>query len=103
MLTIPPLRAVFKGGNRDDYALPAAHYELAVVAWQEACDRDTWPEGITELADIDKYRREKLDVCQAALEKVAAWESFVLDARIGMRVQVGRDSVKWLKVKKGWS
>ncbi len=51
---------------------------------------------------MDDYRRKKTNECQAYLEKVTKWETFVLDARIGMRVQAGADSVKWLKNKKNW-
>ena len=29
----------------DDYALAAANYEMAVLAWFEAGDRDCWPRG----------------------------------------------------------
>ena len=92
-------RAAFKGPTRDDYALPAAHYEMATVAWVEA-NKD-FPEKSPE--DLAAFRRLKIDECQATLHKVAKWETFVLDARFGMRVQTGLNTVSWLKAKKGWA
>ena len=80
---------MFKGGHKDDYVLPAATYELGAIAWAECCRGG---------AD----RRQKLDECEAQLEKVKAWESFVLDARIGMRVQCGMETLRWFRKKMGW-
>jgi hypothetical protein len=65
---------------------------MAVLAWAE-----------TRNATDDQIRRRKVDECQEQLETVAKWETFVLDARIGMRVRTGLDTVKWLKGKKGWA
>jgi len=72
-----------------------------VIAWQEACDPTYFPaEGAAAVAE---YRRQKTNECQRYLEKVTKWETFVLDARIGLRVQAGMDAVKWLKGKMNWS
>lgn len=92
--------AAFKGPTKDDYALPAAHYEMAVVAWSEACARDLFPK---DPAAIDEYRLKKVNECWESLDRVTKWESFNLDARIGMRVQAGLDSIRWLKKKKKWT
>ncbi|KAK7721130.1 Mitochondrial outer membrane protein iml2 [Diaporthe eres] len=93
-------RTLFKGTTRDDYTLPCAHYEMAALAWKEACDPKCWPAAADE---ADEYRRKKVAESQEYLDHVKTWESFVLDARIGMRVQTGADSIAWLKRKKNWA
>lgn len=93
-------RAVFKGPTKDDYVLPGAHYEMSVLAWKQGCDRSTWPK---DPAEVDAYRLKKVNESQSYLDIVKTWESFVLDARLGMRVQTGMDSLTWLKKKKHWA
>lgn len=93
-------RTLFKGTTRDDYTLPCAHYEMAVVAWKEACDLKCWPAAAEE---SDDFRQKKVAESQEYLDHVKTWESFVLDARIGMRVQTGSDSIAWLRRKKNWT
>lgn len=92
---------MFKGPTRDDYVLPSANYELAALAWVEACDPDSWPKDASD-EEVDAYRRKMVSECEKYLRKVAAWEGFVLDARFGMRIQAGLDSVSWLKKKKNY-
>lgn len=93
-------RTLFTGATKDDYTLPCAHYEMAVTAWREACNPKCWP---AEDEEVDQYRLKKVQECQKYLDHVKTWEAFVLDARIGMRVQTGLDSVAWLKKKKNWA
>ncbi|KHN94118.1 Outer membrane protein, IML2, mitochondrial/Tetratricopeptide repeat protein 39 [Metarhizium album ARSEF 1941] len=90
--------SVFKGTHKDDYVLPVATYELAVIAWTQCCNP---PAGTAD--EVAGYRREKANQCQEHLEKVKAWETFVLDARVGMRVQSGLETLKWFKKKHGWA
>ncbi|KAL8355920.1 hypothetical protein RB601_001296 [Gaeumannomyces tritici] len=92
-------RALFKISNREDYVLPMVSYELGVLAWTECCEPGHWPSGADE---VDEHRKTKADECLSLLETVAAWETYVLDARFGVRVQTGLDSVRWLKTNKGW-
>jgi len=82
-------RSAFKGSTRDDYILPAAHYEMAVLVWAE---------GQTEApAEMKKHA----DDCQSWLDKVAKWEAYVLDGRFSMRVQAGIDTLRWYKHEHG--
>lgn len=92
-------RTTCKGGNKDDYVLPSATYEIAMLAWKDVCHPEKWP---TEADQVDEFRRKKTEECHSLLETVAKWETYVLDARFGMRVQTGLDSVRWLQKKKGW-
>lgn len=81
----------------NDYVLPTAMYEMAAITWVECCN----PPSDME-TDKFEYRRMKVEECQGYLETVKGWESFVLDARIGMRVQSGLETIGWLRHKMGW-
>ncbi|KAI1276076.1 outer membrane protein Iml2/Tetratricopeptide repeat protein 39 [Xylaria sp. FL0933] len=83
-------KAAFKGSTKDDYIPPAAHYEMAVLAWVEG--RTGTP----------AETKKKIEDCQSWLDKVARWDSYVLDGRIGMRVQTGMDTLRWYKREHGF-
>lgn len=51
----------------------------------------------------DDYRKKKIEECQASLDRAAGWESFVLDARCGMRVQTGVETLRWYRGRMGWA
>lgn len=93
-------RMLFKGDTKDDWTLPCAHYELAVIAWKESCDPSCYPKDVKE---IDAFRQTKVKECEEYLEHVKTWDTFVLDARVGMKVKTGLDSIAWLRKKKGWT
>ncbi|OLN88071.1 Mitochondrial outer membrane protein IML2 [Colletotrichum chlorophyti] len=104
-------RAAFKGPTRDEYPLPTAHYEMAAVAWFEACRPETCAAAAADEAGdaesqaktVSEYRKKKTDECQEWLDKVVAWEAFVFDARLGMRVQSGLETLRWFKKKNKWA
>ncbi|KAI0172205.1 hypothetical protein GGR52DRAFT_458764 [Hypoxylon sp. FL1284] len=91
----------FKGPTKDDYVQPAATYEMAVLAWAEVQKPELRRK--TDETEEEDWLREKTDECQSWLEKVAKWEAFVLDARIGMRVQTAMDTLRWYKREHGWA
>ena len=77
--------ALFKGALKDDWILPTAHYEMGANLWAQ---KDT--EGNVSLA-------------QKELEKAAAWESYTLDTRIGLKVATGLDTLKRWKAANGYT
>ncbi len=79
--------------------LAAAHYEAATIFWAQACDADYFP---PEKDAVEAFRRAKMEETEAYLDKVAKWETFVLDGRIGLKVQTGLDTIQWIKKKKNW-
>ncbi|KAL2756385.1 hypothetical protein ACRALDRAFT_1063652 [Sodiomyces alcalophilus JCM 7366] len=98
-------RSLLKGALRDDYAWPMAHYELGVIAWTEACavevDRDDSDKG-----DRDASRAKLRECClakareaQEHLDVIVRGEAFLFDARLGMRVQTGLETLRWFRAR----
>lgn len=101
-------KSIFKGSLKDDYVQPAGHFEMAANLWME---RPTWhalhslsdPENSegalngtsnakTSLAD----ERERVRECKEYLGNAARWETYVLDARIGIKLTAAMEAVnKW--------
>ncbi|KAM3432676.1 hypothetical protein MY4824_006413 [Beauveria thailandica] len=92
-------RNVFKGGHREDYVVPAAIHEVAAIAWAE-CGQ---PPADFDAAQTEEYQRTKVKKCEENLEKARVWEAYVLDARMGMRIQCGLATLAWYRKKKGWA
>lgn len=65
--------------HADNWPLPVAHYEHAVCLWQEAGGQDG--------------DRAILKQCSDELLKVEKWETFDLDARIGLKVTTARETL----------
>ncbi|KAI9797604.1 MAG: Mitochondrial outer membrane protein iml2 [Piccolia ochrophora] len=77
-------RTTIKGHLRDDWTLPCACYEMAVLCWFE---RGQTSEKAEE--------KEKVRECEEWLEKVAKWEGgYDLDARIGLKITTAQDTLK---------
>ncbi|KAL9579083.1 MAG: hypothetical protein Q9212_005319 [Teloschistes hypoglaucus] len=70
-----------KGGLRDDWTMPCAHYEMGVISWMRR------KEG---LKGEDEWVKES----EGWIEKTAKWESYELDARIGLKVATAQDTLK---------
>lgn len=105
-------RSAFKGPTKNDHLPPCAAYELGVIAWDECCNPPrpsaSGGEGAedgsaADSSDVLAYRKQKLEECEAQLEKVRSWEAYSLDSRIGLRVQSGLETLKWFRNKMGWS
>ncbi|TDZ39192.1 Inclusion body clearance protein iml2 [Colletotrichum spinosum] len=103
-------RSAFKGLTKDEYPMPMAHYEMGAIAWFEACKPESRKAGPDEPTDaaaqaklVGEWRKKRTDECQEWLDKVVAWEAFVFDARLGMRVQSGLETLRWFKKKNNWT
>ncbi|GAB7350940.1 hypothetical protein MBLNU459_g1447t1 [Dothideomycetes sp. NU459] len=70
----------FKGGFKDNWILPVAHYEMVVNLWME-CGQV-------------QGSRTQLQECSDWLEKAAKWESYDLDARVGLKITTARETLK---------
>ncbi|EOD46713.1 putative outer membrane protein iml2 mitochondrial tetratricopeptide repeat protein 39 protein [Neofusicoccum parvum UCRNP2] len=65
--------AQFKGGNKDNWTLPAGCYEMAACLWQD---------GGSDVVAGDERGEERLRECGSWVERVARWgEGYDLDAR----------------------
>ena len=84
-------KAELKGGLKDDWTAPAAHYEMGALNWGQRVE-------IAQRGgeDEEKYVSES----EAWIEKAAKWESYELDARIGLKVATAQDTLgKWRKAR----
>ena len=87
-------RAELKGGLRDDWTAPAAHYDLGVVCWMLRAEAFRRGEG---LEVEEKWVRE----CETWVEKAAKWETYELDARIGIKIATAQDTLKKWRERRG--
>jgi hypothetical protein len=88
-------RSIFKGTNKDDYTPAAATYEMGVMAWLECCN----PPADLAGEELKAFRLQKAAECREQFEKVRSWETYLLDARIGLRVQSGMETLDWFRKK----
>jgi hypothetical protein len=94
-------KALFKGNLKDDWVLPAAHFEMAANLWME---RPTYQalHGLSDKASTESgekkpsNEKEQVRECKEYLEHAARWESYELDARIGLKVTAAMEAVnRW--------
>ncbi|PLN81507.1 mitochondrial outer membrane protein iml2 [Aspergillus taichungensis] len=102
-------KATFNGHLKDNWILPVANFEMAANCWMErpaytpnhgAPDaHDPVPEPSPKPADpaaAAQLEEQKVRECKEYLEKAARWESYELDARIGLKVTAAMEAVnKW--------
>ncbi|KAL1306657.1 hypothetical protein AAFC00_005331 [Neodothiora populina] len=72
--------AEIRGGHRDNWTLPVAHYEMAVNLWVESGG--------------ERASKPDLVVCSEWLEKAARWDSYDLDARVGLKITTARNTLR---------
>ncbi|KAL6717950.1 Mitochondrial outer membrane protein iml2 [Lecanora helva] len=91
-------RTELKGGLRDNWTAPAAHYEMGVLCWMrrgEIVKEKRGGEKIEE--EEEKWVRE----CEGWVEKAAKWEAYELDARIGLKIATAQDTLRRCGEKRG--
>ncbi|ODH50836.1 hypothetical protein GX48_02977 [Paracoccidioides brasiliensis] len=119
-------KAVFKGHLKDDWTCPTAHYEMAANLWMERfsyrplssttdvpdasspTNLSSTPSApsllYTKPTDTDtasgentqSYDRCKVRECKEWIDKVAKWETYELDARVGLKVTMAEETLrKW--------
>ncbi|CZT22920.1 related to Mitochondrial outer membrane protein iml2 [Ramularia collo-cygni] len=66
--------------HADNWPLPVAHYERAVCIWQDAGGQDGGA--------------EHLQLCSDELARVEGWETYELEARVGMKVTTARQTLR---------
>ncbi|KAL6703188.1 Mitochondrial outer membrane protein iml2 [Coniothyrium glycines] len=84
---LPHDKLLFKGPLKDDWTAPCARYEMAANLWCEA-EVDGHPEQHPQVLEQIKNR----------LDEVTNWGSFNLDARIGMKIASGKETLRKLGV-----
>lgn len=95
-------RSELKGGLRDDWTAPAAHYEMGVVCWMEKDALGVVGNGNGGTRDPASLTEKKVRECEAWIEKAAKWEGYELDARIGLKIATAQDTLKrWFERWKG--
>ena len=118
-------KALFKGLYKDDWTAPTACYEMAVNLWMQRTeyireygagipDASTSPKqqddaapssSLTAVTTTSPSSQVKIDIkadaklvseCREWIEKTSKWESYDLDARIGLKVTTAADALrKW--------
>ena len=72
-------KALFKGHLRDDWTAPTARYEMGVLLWVQG-----------------RGEGESVRECGEWVDRVARWEGYSMDARIGLKVATAQDTLrKW--------
>ncbi|KAJ6006269.1 Outer membrane protein IML2 mitochondrial/Tetratricopeptide repeat protein 39 [Penicillium sp. IBT 35674x] len=110
-------KSLFKGHLHDNWVLPAAHYEMAANLWME---RPTYralhgtsgtaqtsqnaenpnlsftQSGSPDTSEVTEAERKLVRDCKQHLETAAKWESYEMEARVGLKVTAGKDALqKW--------
>ena len=73
--------------------MPVGHYEMAVCEWVEY---EELTENLTRtLHGEEKAKPDKcLAECASYLDKVAKWEAYDLDTRVGIKVRTAQETLR---------
>ncbi|KAL9613645.1 MAG: hypothetical protein Q9167_001821 [Letrouitia subvulpina] len=82
-------KSELKGALRDDWTGPCAHYEMGVLCWMRRKEVQSSTNNVSGKSGDDWVRK-----CEEWIEKAAKWESYDLDARIGLKVTTAQDTLK---------
>jgi len=80
---LPVDKALLTGNFKDNWTAPCARYEMAANIWREA-DADGHPEKNPQM----------LVQCKDWLDEVTKMGGFDLDARIGMKITTGKETLR---------
>lgn len=85
-------KAELKGGFKDDWTAPAAHYEMGVICWFQRAE--------SARAGDAKHEEQWVRACEMWIDKAAKWEAYELDARIGLKIATAQDTLRRWNEKK---
>jgi hypothetical protein len=89
-------KSIFKGNLKDDWVLPAAHFEMAANVWMERSTYQSLHKLSADVSEKPEQDRKLVHTCKEHLDHAARWESYELDARIGLKVTAALEAVqKW--------
>ena len=89
-------RIEFKGGLRDDWTAPTAHYEMGACLWAE---REGVNKAGVEKAGFMERDLDRVREAEAWVDKAAKWEAYELDARVGLKVATGLETLRAWRTK----
>ncbi|MCJ1245033.1 Mitochondrial outer membrane protein iml2 [Trapelia coarctata] len=81
----------FKGGLKDDWTAPTAHYEMGACLWAE---REGVDEAEREKEGAMERDRERVREAEGWVDKAGKWEAYELDARVGLKIATGLDTLR---------
>ncbi|KAE8374497.1 hypothetical protein BDV26DRAFT_284236 [Aspergillus bertholletiae] len=95
-------KSLFTGHLKDNWVHPVAHFEMAANLWMErpsyiaVHDVPATEFKIAHSEEVTPLERQQVQECKEYLEKAARWESYELDARVGLKVTAAMEAVrKW--------
>ncbi|OJJ49674.1 hypothetical protein ASPZODRAFT_128173 [Penicilliopsis zonata CBS 506.65] len=103
-------KSLFKGNLKDDWILPVAHFEMAANLWMErptyiaahgpsvkppsSSDSNSSTSTIEEMDS--SLEKRKVRECKEHIDQAAKWESYEMEARVGIKVTSALDAIqKW--------